>query len=35
MKDINEEAIRTGEEPKETLKKLAKAVDKGREVSVQ
>ena len=35
MKEINDEAIRTGEEPKETIKKLAKAVDKGREVSVQ
>ena len=35
MKNINEEAVKTGEEPKETLKKLAKAVDKGREVSVQ
>ena len=35
MKNINEEAIREGEAPKNTLAKFTKALDRGREVSIQ
>ena len=35
LKNINEQAISTGEAAKDTLSKLAKALDKGREVGIQ
>ena len=35
MQNINDEATRSGEEAKLTLKKLIKCLDKGREVPVQ
>ena len=35
LKNINEEAVSTGESFKETIKKLKKELDKGREVSIQ
>ena len=35
LKDINEEAISNGESSLETIRKLAKALDRGREVSIQ
>ena len=35
LQNINEEAVRSGEDAKETLKKLIKCLDKGREVPVQ
>ena len=35
MKNINDEAIREGEAPKNTLAKFTKALDRGREVSIQ
>ena len=35
LKNINEQAILTGEAAKDTLSKLAKALDKGREVGIQ
>ena len=35
LKKINEEGVKKGEPFKETLKKLSKALDKGREVGIQ
>ena len=35
LKNINDEAIKSGETVKETIDKLAKALDKGREVGIQ
>jgi uncharacterized linocin/CFP29 family protein len=35
LKSINEEAIEKGETVKDTIDKLAKALDKGREVGIQ
>ena len=35
LKNINEEAIANGESSLETIRKLAKALDRGREVSIQ
>ena len=35
LKSINEEAIENGETVKKTIYKLAKALDKGREVGIQ
>ena len=35
MKKINDEPIKTGQSVKETIDKLAKALDKGREVGIQ
>ena len=35
LKNINDEAIKSGENTMITINKLAKALDKGREVSVQ
>jgi hypothetical protein len=35
LKSINDEAIKSGENVKETINKLANALDKGREVSIQ
>ena len=35
LKNINEQAILTGEAAKDTLSKLTKALDKGREVGIQ
>ena len=35
LKNINDEAIKSGENVKETINKLAKALDKGREVGIQ
>ena len=35
MKNINDEAIKQGEAPKNTLAKLTKALDRGREVAIQ
>ena len=34
LKNINDEAIKSGENVKETINKLAKALDKGREVGI-
>ena len=35
LKSINDEAINKGESVKDTIDKLAKALDKGREVGIQ
>ena len=35
MKSINDNAVATGEKTKETIRKLAKALDKGRECGIQ
>ena len=35
LKSINDEAIKSGENVKETMNKLSKALDKGREVGIQ
>ena len=35
LKNINDEAVKQGEEVMKTIKKLATALDKGREMSIQ
>ena len=35
MKNITDEAVAQGEDVVETIKKLGKALDKGREMSIQ
>ena len=35
LKSINDEALSKGETAKETIKKLATALDKGREIGIQ